>query len=158
MFRKRAKRSLTSHPKFYFFDAGVFYALRPKGPLDRPEEIGSAALEGLVAQHLRACNAYRGNPYQLSFWRSRGGVEVDFVLYGEEGIFAIEVKNSNRVRQEDLRPLLSFRQDYPQSRTILLYRGEEKLLKSNIFCIPCQEFLENLVPERDLTTCYRAYD
>lgn len=29
--------------------------MRPAGPLDRPEEIAGAALEGLVAQHL-----YRG--------------------------------------------------------------------------------------------------
>lgn len=54
VFTKRAKRALTSHPKFYLFDAGVFQALRPRGPLDRPEEIHGAALEGLIAQHLKA--------------------------------------------------------------------------------------------------------
>ena len=34
VFTKRAKRRLVGHPKFYFFDAGVFLTLRPKGPLD----------------------------------------------------------------------------------------------------------------------------
>lgn len=48
-------------PKFYFFDTGVFRTVRPKGTLDRPEEIDGAALEGLIAQHLRAWNAYRGD-------------------------------------------------------------------------------------------------
>jgi len=48
-FTKRAVRQTTSHPKFFLFDTGVFRALRPKGPLDRPEEIGGAALEGLVS-------------------------------------------------------------------------------------------------------------
>ena len=54
IFTKRAKRNLSSHPKFYFFDAGVFRSIRPAGPLDAPQEIDGAALEGLVAQHLRA--------------------------------------------------------------------------------------------------------
>ena len=150
IFSKRAKRALITHPKFYFFDTGVFHSLRPKGPLDRQEEIGGAALEGLVAQHLRAWNAYCDNPYKLYFWRSRGGVEVDFILYGEDRIIAIEVKNSRRVRPEDLRSLMAFHSDYPQSTPILLYRGEEKLMKNQIQCIPCELFLQNLRPNRPL--------
>ena len=54
VFRKRAKRATVAHEKMYLFDAGVFRSLRPKGPLDRPEEMEGQALEGLVAQHLRA--------------------------------------------------------------------------------------------------------
>ena len=53
-FTRRALRELAAHPKFFFFDAGVFRANRPTGPLDSPAEIDGAALEGLVAQHLRA--------------------------------------------------------------------------------------------------------
>jgi predicted AAA+ superfamily ATPase len=34
VFTKRAKRELASHPKFYFFDTGIFRANRPRGPLD----------------------------------------------------------------------------------------------------------------------------
>ena len=150
IFSKRAKRALVKHPKFYFFDTGVFQSLRPKGPLDRQEEIGGAALEGLIAQHLRAWNAYCSHPYQLYFWRSRGGVEVDFILYGEDRIIAIEVKNSRRVRPEDLRSLTAFTFDYPQSTPILLYRGEEKLMRNQIQCIPCELFLKSLHPNRPL--------
>jgi uncharacterized protein len=54
VFTRRAKREPAVHPKFLLFDAGVFRSLRPRGSLDRPEEIDGAALEGLVAQHLRA--------------------------------------------------------------------------------------------------------
>jgi len=150
VFTKKAKRALISHPKFYFFDTGVFHVLRPKGPLDRPEEMAGVALEGLVFQHLRAWNAYSNNPYNLYFWRSRGGIEVDFILYGEDEILAIEVKNSNRVRPEDLRSLKAFYNDFPQSTPILLYRGKEKLLKNEIRCIPCESFLKSLFPNRPL--------
>jgi predicted AAA+ superfamily ATPase len=151
VFARKAQRALVSHQKFYLFDTGVFQSLRPKGPLDRPQEIAGAALEGLVAQHLRAWNAYRSNPYEMFFWRSRSGVEVDFVLYGKDGIYAIEVKNTNRIRPEDLRALAEFRKDYPRSQAIFLYRGQEKLLIDHVLCVPCEMFLKQLSPQLELS-------
>jgi predicted AAA+ superfamily ATPase len=150
VFTKKAKRKTVSHPKFYFFDSGVFQTLRPKGPLDQPREISGAALEGLVAQHLRAWNAYKNNPFELCYWRSRNGVEVDFVLYGEQGIYAVEVKNTNRIRPEDLRSLAEFQKDYPQSRAVFLYRGDEKRLINKILCLPCENYLKQLSPDQNV--------
>ena len=93
VFHKRAKRATVTHEKIYLFDAGVFRSLRPKGPLDRPGEIDGQALEGLVAQHLRAWAAYSRQDVDLFYWRTRAGTEVDFVVYGESGLQAFEVKN-----------------------------------------------------------------
>lgn len=39
VFARRTARRLASHPKFYFFDAGVYRTLRPRGPLDGDSEI-----------------------------------------------------------------------------------------------------------------------
>ncbi len=147
VFTKRAKRATAAHPKFYYFDTGVFRSLRPAGPLDRPEKIEGSALEGLVAQHLRAWNAYRGEKNKIYYWRTRSKVEVDFVVYGEEVFWAIEVKNTSRVRREDLRSLHAFKDEYPQCRTFLLYRGEERIMREGILCIPCDEFLVRLNPK-----------
>ena len=148
VFTKRAKRAVVSHPKFYFFDAGVFRSLRPSGPLDRTEEIEGCALEGLVSQHLMAWNSYRGDKNKVYFWRTAAGSEVDFVVYGDEVFWAIEVKNTSRIRPEDLRSLNSFRDDYPKSSVYLLYRGKERIMKNGILCVPCDEFLLNLNPEK----------
>lgn len=102
IFSRKAKRELSAHPKFYLFDAGVFQSLRPKGPLDRPEEILGAALEGLVQQHLKAWIDAQSARHKLSFWRTRSGSEVDFVLYGEKEFWAIEVKNGASIGPEIL--------------------------------------------------------
>ena len=150
VFTKRARRALVSHPKLYLFDAGVYRSLRPKGPLDRPEEIEGHALEGLVGQHLRAWLANSDDDWSLSFWRTRSGVEVDFVVYGPGGLFAIEVKNSARIRPQDLRSLRAFNEDYPESKTYLLYRGTDRLKKGDVLCLPCKEFLLGLRPGRSL--------
>ena len=146
VFTKRARRATVSHPKFYFFDAGVYRSLRPSGPLDRPAEIEGAALEGLVAQHLRAWIAYSGGDHELFYWRTRAGVEVDFVVYGATHFLAVEVKHSDRVRPADLRGLKSFVDDYPECKPLLLYRGAHKLDVDGIPCWPVDDYLANLRP------------
>ncbi len=146
VFTKRARRASIQHPKFFIFDPGVFYYLRPRGPLDRPEEMDGAALEGLVAQHLRSWIDYSSFSCKLYYWHTKAGTEVDFIVYGEEGFWAIEVKNSKKVYKKDLRALKSFTLDYPECSPIFLYRGNETLKINNIVCLPCEHFLKNLVP------------
>jgi predicted AAA+ superfamily ATPase len=151
VFTKRAKRKVVSHPKVYLFDAGVFQSLRPRGPYDRPEEIAGQALEGLVAQHLRAWNAYSSEEHQLFYWRTAAGVEVDFVVYGPEGVWALEVKNTDRARPQDIKGLRAFREDYPESRALFLYRGEEELtLDDGVRALPVTTFLRALRPGQEI--------
>lgn len=146
VFTRKAKRHLAAHPKFFWFDTGVFRSARPVGALDRAEEIAGAALEGLVAQHLRAWTAYTAGNYALYFWRTKSGSEVDFVVYGRDGFWALEVKNARRVHPADLRSLSSFRADYPQASVALLYRGTERLVIDDILCLPVEEYLRELRP------------
>lgn len=148
VFTKRAQRATAAHPKFYYFDTGVFRSLRPTGPLDRPEEIEGNALEGLIAQHLVSWNAYRGEKNKVYYWRTRSGVEVDFIVYGEDVFWAIEVKNTSRIRKENLNSLRAFKDEYSKCKAFLLYRGKERFLRDGIQCIPCEEFLMQLHPRK----------
>ena len=150
IFTKRAKRILVSRAKFYYFDVGVYRSLRPKAILDMPAEIDGLALEGFIAQHLRAWCDYSAGKHKLYYWRTKSGVEVDFVLYGESGIFAYEVKNTDHIKQEHLRHLKAFGEDYPEAKLTFLYRGQEALMKGNILCLPCEQFLRKLVPNEGL--------
>jgi len=144
VFTKRAKRQLISHDKFYFFDTGLFRNIRPKGPFDKVSEIDGAALEGLVFQHLKASIVFNGEVDKLCFWRTRSGNEVDFVLYGENGIMAIEVKNNDTVRSKDLAGLKSFKKDYPEAELFLLYRGEDTFVRDDIKVMPCEEYIRDI--------------
>lgn len=150
VFTRRAKRHLISHPKFYYFDCGIFRSLRPTGPLDSPQEIDGGALEGLIAQHLRAWIAYSNKACTLHYWRTKSGVEVDFVLYGDDTFLAIEVKNSARVNSKMLKGLKAFQEEYPEAQALLLYRGNERLLMKNILCLPCEQFLQTLIPNQPI--------
>ena len=147
-FTRRAKRALATHPKFYFFDAGVFRSLRPAGPLDRRDEADGAALEGLVFQHLQTWAAWggMGAKRSLGFWRTRTGNEVDFVVYAKDEFAAIEVKNTRAPREADLKSLVRFSEDYPEAVTVLLHRGTERTRERGVWCVPVEQFLVRLHP------------
>jgi predicted AAA+ superfamily ATPase len=144
VFAKRAKRRVVAHPKFYFFDAGVFQTIRPRGPLDAPEEISGPALETLVLEQLRALNDYLGLGYSLFYWRTATGEEVDFVLYGERGLVAVEVKMAQRIRPDDLRGLRRFREVYPQARTFLVYTGSRRRREAETEILPADDAVRTL--------------
>lgn len=68
------------------------------------------------------------------------------MLYGEDAFYAIEVKNSADVWPDDLRGLRAFRDDYPESQALLLYRGPRRIRKGAVLCMPVEEFLVALEP------------
>ena len=155
VFARRAKRRMTVHPKFYLFDAGVYRAIRPSGPVDSPEEIDGAALETLVFHELRAAIAYRSLKLELFFWRTAAGAEVDFVAYGGDGLYAIEVKRSRTVRHADLSGLRQFKSDYPMARCLLLFGGDRREYRDGIELLPVDDALADpasiLAPSPDST-------
>jgi len=144
VFSERAKRRMIAHPKFYFFDSGVYRAIRPMGPLDRPEEAEGIAYETLIFQELNAINSYMESAYKIFYWRTTDEMEVDFVLYGSKGILAFEVKRSGKVSREMTRGLRAFLKAYPMSKAYLIYGGERRLREDNIEIIPIKEALLSL--------------
>ncbi|MBI4054684.1 MAG: ATP-binding protein [Elusimicrobia bacterium] len=143
-FAKRAKRRPVSHPKFYYFDVGVYRTLRPKGPLDTPEEIEGVALESLVFQELSALLDNLRLNLDLYYWRAATGIETDFVLYGKDGFIGLEVKRTDKVRDKDLRGLKAFISDYPSAKGYLLYLGSKPMNFGRIQALPAEEALRNL--------------
>ena len=144
VFRRRALRKLASHPKFFFFDAGVYRALRPRGPLDSDAEIDGAAIETLLFQLVRAECANLGLEYELSYWRTADGLEVDLVAYGPLGLHGFELKRSSRFREADLDGLRAFCADYPEAQGHLLYGGSTSYRFGAIEVVPLGEGLRCL--------------
>ena len=144
VFSKRAKRRLMAHPKFYFFDTGLYRTLRPAGPLDMPEKIEGHALETLFLQELVAINGYLNLGYNISYWMTSNNIEVDFVLYGGRGIKAFEVKRTNRISGSMLRGLKAFQNDYPGAKLYFIYGGERRLRDGDIEILPIKDALKEL--------------
>lgn len=146
VFAKKAKRRLVQHAKFFYFDVGIYQAIRPKGPLDTPENIEGAALETLVFQEIAAMNSLLNLGYEIYFWRTSHKIEVDFVLYGPKGLVAVEIKRSRKFDHRDLSGLKAFLKDYPMAKAFFVYGGEQKQYAEGIEVWPVIDFLKQLQP------------
>ena len=114
------------------------------GPLDSDAEFDGPALETFVLQELRAVNDYHELGYRIHFWRTRSGLEVDFVLYGPNGLLAIEAKRSTRIQSRDTRSLREFRKDYPPAQCFVFYGGPSPLYMDGVTVLPIEHALGDL--------------
>ncbi len=119
---------------------------------DRHDHAGGAeaALEGLVAQHLTAWNAYSGGAHRIHFWRTSSGTEVDFVVYGEKVFWAIEVKRSSELSPKDMHGLAAFKEEYPEATCLFVIPGKKRESYRGFPIIPMEEFLLGIIPEQPI--------
>ena len=96
---------------------------------------------------MRAINSYLNLDYSIYFYRtgdnSRNS-EVDFILYGERGLLAIEIKKSDRLRKDDFTGLKLFKTDYPMAQAYLFYGGEKTFINDDIKVMPLKTFFTDL--------------
>lgn len=72
---------------------------------------------------------------------------MDFILSGPNCFLAIEVKNGSVIHPSDLRGLETFKEDYPEAKLLLLYRGKRRYKEKGILCCPVDEFLLKIHPD-----------
>lgn len=116
-FTKTKKRKAISTAKFYFFDIGVRNYLSKVTVLPEQTSLFGDAFEHFIAMELRAYIDYRRIDIELTFWRSKHGQEVDFIL-GDE--VAVEVKTAKEYKDKHLKGLKVFSQENICKRYILL--------------------------------------
>jgi len=81
--------------KFYLFDVGVSGAITKRRLEAEKGELFGKAFEHFIFMEISAFNSYNELDYDINFWMTKSGLEVDFVL--GRGEVAIEVKGSSRI-------------------------------------------------------------
>ncbi len=143
-FVKRPKRRVIAAPKFYFADVGVVNQLAHRGHVARGGELFGKALESWVHHELVAHLAYQERPERLAYWRTAGGIEVDFVV-GDLAL-AIEVKASARISNEHLKGLRAIAEDHPRvrRRAVVCLEPKRRTTDDGIEILPIAAFVEEL--------------
>ena len=141
--KKRQERQVIGKaPKFYLFDVGVAGALTRRCIREERGEAFGRALEHFVLMEILAHRSYRELGYGVHFWRTKSGLEVDFVLGDAE--VAVEVKGTPRLDPSDLRSLRTFVEDNRPRRAILVSNERAPRLVEGIEVLPWREFLARL--------------
>ncbi len=142
VFQKTRKRKPTSRPKLWFFDIGVVNALRRSFPDPPTPEFFGTAFEHLIVQETRAWISYHQSPWNLSWWRSRSGFEVDLLI---EDHVAIEIKATRLVTDRHMNGLRALREDLPDIRCIIVSRDPRRRVTADgIQVLPWQIYLDEL--------------
>lgn len=111
------------HPKFYFFDPGVLNGLLSNFTVS-PDRIG-ILFEHLIFAQIKNSSFALDKNIKLEYFRTRNGVEVDFILTLNNQVYAIEVK-SGEVSRADISSLKNFRNYYPKVKKCYVVSLKEK--------------------------------
>lgn len=140
---KSRKRVLTT-PKFLFFDVGVRNAAA-RLPLTNAllQAQAGQVFENWVGLELYHRCAYAGRHCRLSYWRTPGQAEVDYVVERPDETIPVEVKWTAHPGRADIRHLQLFLQCYPDvaKRGYLICRCSAPLqLTDQITALPWTQF------------------
>jgi predicted AAA+ superfamily ATPase len=139
----REKADLIKHPKFYLFDNGVLNAALGNFQYS-PDRAGPLA-EQLIFNQILHSSWAKTKEARISTFRTRGGLEVDFIVELEGETIAIEVKTSDHVLDVDVSPLNQFRSHFPRcKRTFVWHLGKKRLKLGSTWCLPWQEGLREI--------------
>ncbi|MBF0595771.1 MAG: ATP-binding protein [Candidatus Omnitrophica bacterium] len=143
-YKKRQSRDvILKAPKFYFFDVGVAAAIAKHPVLEARGEFFGRALENFIFMELTAYRSYRERDFSINYWRTKTGLEVDFIL--DDGRVAIEVKGASRVDKTELSGLKAFMEEYQPSKALVVSNERElRVTSGGIQVIPWRDFLSRL--------------
>jgi len=135
------KRKAIKAGKFYFFDPGVTHLLSGTQTLDRNSNLYGKSFEQFIGMELRAYLSYTRKKFPLSYWRSKNGHGVDFLI-GERT--AIEVKASKKISRNNFRGLSFLKEEGVFQNFILVSQDPVSSRVDNILALPWQKFLTDL--------------
>ncbi len=142
-FKKRQDRQVLSRiSKFYLFDVGVAGSITKRRIEEEKGELFGEAFEHFILMELCANNSYNELDFDINFWRTKSGLEVDFIL--ARGEVAIEVKGTSRVDKRDLRSLNTFIDQYSPRKSFIVCNEREERVHGKIQIMPWRKFLYDL--------------
>jgi len=137
--KKTVKRKPLASSKYYFFDVGVVSALQGRPFLPGTPEFGEA-FETFIMHELSSWSDYASGEL-LSFWRSKSGFEVDFII-GDHT--AIEVKAKENVSSQDIKSLRALREENKLKHFLCVCMEKRSRDVDGIKILPYTEFLTSL--------------
>src|SRR3989338_7099767 len=143
---RKSRQDIVATPKFYFFDVCVVNGLTKNNLNQLKGREAGHLFEHYILMELIAYRGLNDKEYDIHFWRTNEGHEVDFVLGNAD--IAIEVKLNPTISNTDLRGLIALNEAYHPKQNFLVTTTPRKqtikLGKKIIQVLPWQTFLEML--------------
>lgn len=129
---------LVKHPKFYFFDPGIYNGMLANFEVSQ-DRVGVLSEQLIFSQLFHAAKAF-DKSFEISTFRTRGGAEIDFVLKLDNEIYPIKVKTTDNLNSNDVKSLKIFSTYYKKKYTpYLFHMGTSAKKIDEIWCLPWQQ-------------------
>ncbi len=134
---------LVKHPKYYFFDVGVLNGILGNFTAS-PDRIGLLT-EHLVFNQLIQSAQANDKAIEVSSFRTRGGLEIDFIVRIDKRVWAIEVKTSANISTTDLAGIKAFARYFHghYEGVVAVLDGREKKI-DGVRVLPWQKLLKEM--------------
>jgi uncharacterized protein len=138
-FSTSVRKQLREAPKFYLFDLGATRAMAHL--LNVPPEPGTSyygeLFEQFVICELHARSSYGQLDWSFSYLRTKSGLEIDLVIRRPGRPLAlVEIKSTDRIREDHTLGLKSFLGDFPEADCYLLSRDPHPQRFGRIQALP----------------------
>lgn len=135
--------ALVKSPKLLWCDSGLaawLAGISNTTDLDKRNDTGFW-LEQAIFQTLQAWHSSDPFRRKLSYWRTRSGAEVDFILQQQDQTVAIEIKASSRIKSDDTAGVKHFIDLHSTAshpiKGVVLYGGNDiRYFGANITALP----------------------
>jgi uncharacterized protein len=135
-FFKNKLKEITKQPKIYFLDCGLRNAILN----DFPIKLDGKLFENYILSELIK------KDLKVKYWRTKSGIEVDFVIEKDNELIPVEVKINSDMNIE--KNLKSFIEAYrPKKAIIVSYKGESSkktIGKTEVFFMNVRELIKSL--------------
>ena len=144
------KKRLVKSPKIYFYDSAIVaYLTKHQSENDLFNgAMAGAFFEGLIVSEVVKIMNSNKNKFNLYFWRTRDGMEIDLILENANEIIPIEIKKTATPSIFHAKHLERF-MDYKNTKTIeksfiVCNIEKEILISKRVSAIPWRDFLNYL--------------
>jgi predicted AAA+ superfamily ATPase len=139
-FHTNFNKRLVKSPKLHILDTGLaarLLGIRESAQLSTHPARG-ALFESFIFAELSKLRLNTHAAWDIYSWRDQSGHEVDFILSGPCGLFAIEVKSGQTFHPDHVRSLLRFREIAGSELTgaTLVYGGSDAFAYKDIRVAP----------------------
>jgi uncharacterized protein len=141
-FQKKPKRRVVLSPRFYFFDTGITNVLLKRKKIEFGTVEFGHSFEHFIYLELQKYAHYSDKAFEISYWRTSSGFEVDFVLGNHE--VAIEVKGTSEVLPKHAKGLWAFNEEYKVRKNIIVSLDKMPRQMNDVLVLPWTIFLDRL--------------
>lgn len=141
VWKKGRSRKTVETSKFYLFDTGVTRRLQGRKSIVRGTPEYGYAFESWIMHELSAYISACRRDSEISYWRTRTNLEVDFIVNGE---IAIETKTTRNVVRDDLKGLRAIAEEGNFRQRIVVSDEPLERVVEGVLILPWRVFIDRL--------------